>query len=488
MPHTIPQGWSSVLDFVRAHTKPQQFETWFRGLRCLAMGPEGVRIAAPNDFYRKWMERHYLRLLENACEEVLGEPARVHFVVESSGDEEASEAETNEGDGRRPTSGEQERATRVAVAAPGAATVDPTPRAAVTAPSPSVTAAPRRAPSVGEIPLNPHYTFDNFVVGPSNRLAHAASLAVTENPATAYNPLFVHGGVGLGKSHLLQAVCHQLLGKNRDLRYVYLSCEAFVNEYIAALQRGDVNAFRQQYRHVDMLLIDDIHFLASKKALQEEFFHTFNALYNAQRQIILSSDSPPHEIPELEERLVSRFKWGLVAEVEPPHYETKVAIIRRKAQARRKELPDDVVDFLADNLDSNIRELEGAVLKIIVLAGLQNRPIDLSLCKSALKELSGRTGHVNITQIMNTVASHYHIKIADLQGKKRSKSIALPRQICMYLARTLTPMSLEEIGGHFGGRDHTTVMYADDKIKKLRDKDPDMRQQLERLTRELQRS
>ncbi len=307
---------------------------------------------------------------------------------------------------------------------------------------------------------------------------------MTENPATAYNPLFVHGGVGLGKSHLLQAVCHQLLTKNRGLRYVYLSCEAFVNEYIAALQRGEVDAFRQQYRHVDMLLIDDIHFLASKKALQEEFFHTFNALYNAQRQIILSSDSPPQEIPELEERLVSRFKWGLVAEVEPPHYETKVAIIRRKAQARCKELPDD----LATSLDSNIRELEGAVLKIIVLASLNNRPIDVALCKNALKELTGRSGHINITDIMTTVANHYHIKVADLQGKKRSKSITLPRQICMYLARQLTPMSLEEIGGHFGGRDHTTVLYAEDKIKKLRESDPELRQQLERLTRELQRN
>ncbi|RME76770.1 MAG: chromosomal replication initiator protein DnaA [Planctomycetota bacterium] len=470
MVHSAPPSWSSVLDYVRAHVKPQQFETWFTGLQCLVMQPGQVRIAAPNKFYRNWIERHYLPLLRNACEEVLGTEAALEFVV-------LEDASAIENDATMPSPATASVATASAAAADTAAMPAP----------PANKAAEPRPVNIGEIPLNPHYTFDNFVVGPSNRLAHAAALAVTENPATAYNPLFVHGGVGLGKSHLLQAICHQLLARNRALRYVYLSCEAFVNEYIAALQRGNVDAFRQQYRHVDMLLIDDIHFLASKKALQEEFFHTFNALYNAQRQIILSSDSPPHEIPELEDRLVSRFKWGLVAEVEPPHYETKVAIIQRKAQARGKRLPDEVVHFLADHLDSNIRELEGAVLKIIVLASLHNHPIDIELCKSALKELTGRASDVNIAQIMNTVATQYNVKVADLQGKRRSKSIVLPRQICMYLARELTPMSLAEIGGHVGGRDHTTVMHANEKIRKLRASDPEFDQKIERLIRQLQR-
>ncbi|GIW71519.1 MAG: chromosomal replication initiator protein DnaA [Planctomycetota bacterium] len=477
MPANTAQTWASVLQYVRAQIKPQQFDTWFPQLRCLEFDPAGhVRLATPNTFYKHWMERHYRELLTNAFEEVLGQSVAVEFVIEP------------------PAAGNGCSASAPQTAAAPSPPAVQTPSSPASQPASNAEFGPDTAPApassiagTGDIPLNPHYTFDNFVVGPSNRLAHAAALAVTENPATQYNPLFLHGGVGLGKTHLLQAICHQLIAKNRSVRYVYLSCEAFVNEYIASLQRGEVDGFRQRYRHVDMLLIDDVHFLASKKALQEEFFHTFNALYNAQRQIILSSDSPPNEIQDLEERLVSRFRWGLVAEVEPPHYETKVAIIRRKAQARGKELPDDVVDFLATNLDSNIRELEGAVLKIIVLAGLQNRPIDLALCRSALKELTSRSGHVNISQIMNVVANHFHLKIADLQSRKRSKSLVLPRHICMYLARTLTPMSLEEVGGHFGGRDHTTVLHAESKIRELREQDPELRAQLDRLARELQR-
>jgi chromosomal replication initiator protein len=349
-----------------------------------------------------------------------------------------------------------------------------------------VSRAPPR--TFGDIRLNPLYLFDQFVVGPSNRLAHAAALAVTENPALSYNPLFLHGGIGLGKTHLLQAACHSMLAKNPLLTVVYFSCEAFVNQYIASLQKGDPEAFRQRYRHVDVLLLDDIHFLASKKVMQEEFFHTFNTLYNAQKQIILSSDSPPQDIPDLEERLVSRFKWGLVAEIEPPHYETKVAIIKAKARARGKDLPDEVVDYLAKTLDTNIRELEGAVLKVIVLSGLHNQKIDLPLCHAAVRELTSRPGQVNLSDIMTSVATHFHLKVNDLLSKKRSKSIALPRQICMYLGRMLTHLSLEEIGGQFGGRDHTTVLYAEGKIRDLKEQDVEMRSLLERLSRELQRA
>jgi chromosomal replication initiator protein len=462
-PLDTKDAWASVLEFVRARTKPQQFDTWFRSLRCLALDAGIATIATPNDFYRKWMENHYLPLLREACFEVLGAEPRIEFTVHA---EAAPPPPAPEPAG---TEAALEAAEKLDLAA-------------------ASVAAPPVARTTGDIRLNPHYTFENFVVGPSNRLGHAASLAVTESPATIYNPLFLHGGVGLGKTHLLQAICHAILAKNPASEVCYLSCEAFVNQYIASLQKGDPESFRQRYRRVDMLLLDDVHFLASKKQLQEEFFHTFNTLYNSQKQIILSSDSPPQEIPDLEARLVSRFKWGLVAEVEPPLYETKVAIIRRKAKLRGKELPDGVVDYLANALDSNIRELEGAVLKVIVFSGLHNAPIDIPLCKTALKNLTDRPGQVNITDIMMAVATHFHLKVQDLQGKGRSKSIALPRQIAMHLARKLTPLSLEEIGGHFGGRDHTTVLYAEGKIREERDKNQDLRLLLEKLARELARA
>ncbi len=530
-------AWTSVLGYVRARTKPQQFETWFPSLRCTAFDREVVRIAAPNDFYKKWIENHYLGLLREGCFEVLGTEPKIEIVIQAG---------PRAGAAASPVSGVKAIATpsqvgaaaaRAAAAAAEGASVQaglplglpaaapalaaaaaagmpvptiplspaprllegsasPAPIVAAAAPSATATlvappppAAPRPAPrTLGDLRLNPNYLFDEFVVGPSNRLAHAASLAVTENPAHTYNPLFLHGGVGLGKTHLLQAVCHACLAKNPQLTVVYLSCEAFVNQYIASIQKGDPQAFRDRYRHVDMLLLDDIHFLANKKVMQEEFFHTFNHLYNSQKQIILSSDSPPQDIPDLEARLVSRFKWGLVAEIEPPHYETKVAIIKAKARARGRDLPDEVVDYLANALDSNIRELEGAVLKIIVLAGLQNQKIDIQLCHTAVRELTSRPGQVNMSDIMTAVATHYHLKVNDLLSKKRTKSVALPRQICMFLGRMLTPLSLEEIGGQIGGRDHTTVLYAEGKIRDMKEKNQEMRTLLDRLTRELQRA
>lgn len=465
---SVRDAWASVLEFVRARTKPQQFDTWFRSLRCLELDASIASIGTPNDFYRKWMENHYLGLLREACFEVLGAEPRIEFTIHIDPAQPAPEGLGG------------------AEAAGDGVGGDALPPAKVPAEIASAPALGSRL--TGDIRLNPHYTFENFVVGPSNRLGHAASLAVTESPATIYNPLFLHGGVGLGKTHLLQAICHSIFSKNPQSEVCYLSCEAFVNQYIASLQKGDPEAFRQRYRRVDMLLLDDVHFLASKKQLQEEFFHTFNTLYNSQKQIILSSDSPPQEIPDLEARLVSRFKWGLVAEVEPPLYETKVAIIRRKAKLRGKDLPDPVVDYLVNALDSNIRELEGAVLKVIVFSGLHNQAIDVQLCKTALKNLTDKPGQVNISDIMTSVATHFHLKVQDLQSKVRSKSIALPRQIAMYLARKLTPLSLEEIGGHFGGRDHTTVLYAESKIREVRDENSEMRALLEKLSRELVRA
>ncbi|HZZ44416.1 MAG TPA: chromosomal replication initiator protein DnaA [Tepidisphaeraceae bacterium] len=315
----------------------------------------------------------------------------------------------------------------------------------------------------GDTPLalNPDYVFENFVTGPCNRLPHAASVAVADAPGKAYNPLFIHGGVGLGKSHLLQAVCQKVMEKQPDARILYLSCDSFINQFINAVETGDMNLFRHRYRNVDVMVIDDIHFLAGKDRTQEEFFHTFNTLYQAHKQIILSADCAPSEIPELEERLVSRFNWGLVARIEKPSYETRVAILQKKARLRGLACPDDVLCYIATKVENNTRELEGAITKIQGMSMLQEGKIDLDLAKAALGEsATTEQRRITIQQIFDAVTKYYNVKQADLQGKKRHKSIAFPRQVCMFLARRHTRYSLEEIGGYFGGRDHTTVLHA----------------------------
>ena len=309
--------------------------------------------------------------------------------------------------------------------------------------------------------LNPDYVFENFVVGPCNRLPHAACVAVAEQPGKAYNPLFIHGGVGLGKSHLLQAICQQMLERSASARILYLSCDSFINQFINAIETGEMNQFRYRYRHLDMLVIDDIHFLAGKDRTQEEFFHTFNTLYQGHKQIILSADCPPSEIPELEERLVSRFNWGLVARIDKPCYETRMAILQKKAKMRGLSLPDDVLCYVAGKIESNTRELEGAVTKIQGMASLGGGTVDLELAKAALGESAGPDQkRITIQQILDVVTKYYNVRLSDLQSKKRQKSIAFPRQVCMFLARRHTSYSLEEIGGYFGGRDHTTVLHA----------------------------
>ena len=310
-------------------------------------------------------------------------------------------------------------------------------------------------------PLNPDYVFDNFVTGPCNRLPHAACLAVAEQPGKAYNPLFIHGGVGLGKTHLLQAVCQKLLERQRDARILYLSCDSFINQFMNAIETGDMHEFRFRYRHVDMLVIDDIHFLTGRDRTQEEFFHTFNTLHQNHKQIILSADCPPSEIPELEDRLVSRFNWGLVARVDKPCYETRVAIVQKKAKIRGLQLADDVVCYVAQKIDSNTRELEGAVTKLQGMGLLNNGKIDLELAKGALGDTqTPEQKLITIQQILDTVTRYYNVRPSDLQGKKRHKSVTFPRQVCMYLSRKYTRYSLEEIGGYFGGRDHSTVLHA----------------------------
>ncbi|MDX2131078.1 MAG: chromosomal replication initiator protein DnaA [Planctomycetota bacterium] len=334
-------------------------------------------------------------------------------------------------------------------------------RPAPSAPTPRYRASSAAPARYESLVINPDYSFENFVPGPSNRLGHAASLAVAANPGRTYNPLFLHGGVGLGKTHLLQAICLKIVEASPRAALYYTSCEGFVTQFMECVQSGEMAEFRHRFRDVDVLVIDDIHFLTKRDRSQEEFFHTFNSLFQASKQIILSSDAPPEEIPDLEERLVSRFKWGLVCKVDPPCYETRVEIVKAKARLRGMPMPEAVAGYIAQRLDSNIRELEGAVVKLQIQSVVEKRPIDLELARLALGDPSQPSvGEPTIQHIINVVTDYFSIRLADLQSKQRHRSIALPRQVCMYLARRSTRHSLEEIGGFFGGRDHTTVMHA----------------------------
>ena len=322
--------------------------------------------------------------------------------------------------------------------------------------------------------VNPDYCFENFVVGHNNRLAHAAAQAVASNPGRAYNPFFVHGGVGLGKTHLLQAVCLRIVEANPNAVLYYTSCEGFVTQFLECVQSGEMAQFRHRFRDVDVLIIDDIHFLTKRDRSQEEFFHTFNSLFQAQKQIILSSDAAPEDIPDLEERLVSRFKWGLVAKIEQPDYETRIEILKTKARLRGMMMPDDVAKFVAERIESNIRELEGAIVKIQLLASVNQQPLSIELAKQAIGErVAQPAGEPTIQSIISVVTEFYGIRLADLQSKHRQRSIALPRHVCMFMARKCTRLSLEEIGGFFGGRDHTTVMHAVKTVEEKLREDPE---------------
>jgi chromosomal replication initiator protein len=336
--------------------------------------------------------------------------------------------------------------------------------------------------SYDDVILSPDYVFDNFVTGPCNRLAYAACTAVAEKTGRAYNPLFIHGGCGLGKTHLLQATCQDILRRQPEARILYLSCDTFINHFIDCVQKGDMAEFRFRYRHVDVLVIDDIHFLTRRDRTQEEFFHTFNTLFQSGKQIILSSDAPPNEIPDLEDRLVSRFNSGLVVRVDKPCFETRIAIVGKKAKLRGITLPEEVITYIARRVESNTRELEGAITKLQGHAMLNGGKYDMEVARAALGDLVPASERlVTIQQIVDAVTRFYNVRMTDLQSKKRHKSIALPRQICMYFARQKTRFSLEEIGGYFGGRDHTTVMHAIRTIAADRAADPQFAGQLERI-------
>ena len=339
---------------------------------------------------------------------------------------------------------------------------------------------------LGILKLHPDYTFESFVVGPSNRLAHASCVAVSQSPGNTYNPLFIYGSSGLGKTHLLHAVCFEARRRFDNAVIQFLSCEDFVNRFIRAIEEGNLAGFQSQFRTVDTLVIDDVQFLREREHSQEEFFHTFNALYNNGKQIILSADSPPGKIPSLEERLISRFNWGLVTRIDPPSYETRVAIVQKKAHIRGLDISDEIAGYIARKVHANIRELEGALTTIYAVATTTGQTIDLELAQTALEgQIEASARHISITDIIEVVTNHFDVRLADLQSKKRSQSITEPRQICMYLARNLTKHSLEEIGGHLGGRDHTTVMHACSKISQAKDAEPKMSALLNELTKQI---
>lgn len=351
----------------------------------------------------------------------------------------------------------------------------------------SATSKKETRASTEDTQLNSRYTFDTFVIGSGNQMAHAAAMAVSDEPGVLYNPLFFYGGVGLGKTHLMHAIGHQLLENDPKTRVKYVTSEAFTNDFINSIQKNKTEEFHEKYRNVDLLLVDDVQFFADKEATQEEFFHTFEALYNAQKQIVLTSDRLPNEIPKLQERLVSRFKWGLSIDITPPNLETRIAILREKAQADNVEIPDETLEYIANRIDSNIRELEGAMARIQAYAKLQNAAITTDLASDALRSLNfgSNLSHITIPMIQDKVAKYFHVTVADLKGKKRMKSIVIPRQIAMYLSRELTESSLPKIGTEFGGKDHTTVIHSFDKIKAELEKDEELARQVGDLKSEL---
>jgi chromosomal replication initiator protein len=443
-----PTAWTSILECVQKRINSQQYATWFQNLQAQSSSDHEIIIRVPNRFFREWLAENYITIIMDSVQEALGCTPNISFLVDDN-----IQIPEHEED------------------------VAPVSRSLGTI-------APPALRPTGML-LNDQYTFDTFVVGPSNQLSNAAAVAVSESPGTTYNPLFVYGSVGLGKSHLLQAICHALLAKNPRAKIAYLSCETFVNGFITAIQRNDLPAFRERHRQLDLLLIDDIQFLSRAERSQEEFFHTFNDLYNARKQIVLTSDQMPQEIPGLQERLTSRFKSGLVSRIDPPSYEMRVAILKSKSEIRNINLPNDVIDYIANIISTNIRELDGAVTKIIGYASLLNQPITLEVARTALHEPTGAKAQISIDNILKVVTAHYAVRVADLQSKKRTRSIVLPRQICMYLARSLTVMSLEEIGGYFGGRDHSTVLHGEEKIRTQLLRDGVLASTIEKLKREL---
>ena len=435
--------WDRVLGKIETRVNAHSFSTWFRPTRFVSEDAASLHVRVPNAWFAEWLKTNYLSLIEDALREVERPGLAVEFLAER---------------------GELTGGGSTAVRSAGSKRV---------AGDSSRGAARATLGFTDDLPgsLNPRYTFEKFVVSSCNQFAHAAATAIAEQPSRAYNPLYIYGGVGLGKTHLMQAIGNRLSARG-GARMRYISTEQFMNELINAIRFEHTHEFKDRYRSVDLLLIDDIQFLAGKERTQEEFFHTFNALYDAQKQIVITSDCPPREIPTLEDRLRSRFEWGLIADIQPPDLETKIAILRKKAEAEGKPLPDDVALFIATNSKSNIRELEGYLVRAMAYASLQRRELTLDLAKETLKDLLvSESPAVTVESIQKLVANHYNLKVTELKSKNNSQQVSFPRQAAMYLCKQLTVCSLPEIGKRFGGKHHSTVIHAIQKIEQKRVKD-----------------
>ena len=428
MNEALERLWPDILAHLKAH-HPGVCRQWFEHIQPLSLQGGVITARAHSPVHRDYLQRQCLQFFNEAGQGVTGRLISFRFLGPGDKDTKDPGAES-----------ERLRDLRQADA----------------------------------LVINPDYSFDNFVIGQNNRLAYSAAMAVADQPGRAYNPLFIHGAVGLGKTHLLQAICVKLLQQTPSAVLYYISCDSFMTQFFEAVQAGAMPDFRHKFRDVDVLIVDDIHFLTKRDRSQEEFFHTFNTLYQASKQIVLSSDAAPEEIPHLEARLVSRFRWGLVTEVQPPGYESRVAILQRKARMRGLELPDDVTNYLATRIDTNIRELEGAVIKLQAQSLLDKTPVDLRMAQLAVGDRPDHAGQKpTIHTVITAVTDFYGVRLTDLQSERRHRSITIPRQVSMYLARLHTCLSLEEIGGYFGGRDHTTVMHAIKTVENRRKQDQD---------------
>lgn len=440
----IQELWARALEHIQDKLSKPSYETWLQATEAVDWRDDTLIISAPNEFARDWLESRYAHLVRDTLQEVTGSVIGVQFITHTA---------------TRPE-GEEEAAASQA--------------------------------GMEELPhpktmLNSRYTFDTFVIGSGNRFAHAASLAVAEAPAKAYNPLFIYGGVGLGKTHLMHAIGNYAQSHPAHSHVVYLTSEKFTNEFINSIRDNRTDDFRNKYRNVDILLIDDIQFLAGKEQTQEEFFHTFNALHEESKQIVISSDRPPKAIPTLEDRLRSRFEWGLITDIQPPDLETRIAILRKKAIADNLNIDSEVMAFIADRIDTNIRELEGALIRVVAFSALMNQPVSTELAAEALKDIiqHARPKVIGIPDIQQVVCHYYSLSIDELKGKKRTRSVAVPRQIAMYLSRELTDASLPKIGEEFGGRDHTTVIHAHEKISRTLNMDRSLQKAVDDLKERL---
>ena len=442
--------WDQVLTRIEDQVGKHSFSTWFKPTALLRDGGESLSIRVPNPLFVEWLPKHYSVVLAEALRDVGRPDVKLVFVPDGSGREKDSSPE-----------------------------LEP----ATSKPS---TVRPARLPSEDEAPragsLIPRYTFDTFIVGPSNQFAHAACRAVAETPSRSYNPLFIHGGVGLGKTHLMHAIGHYVVQHHPGLVLTYISSERFMNEMINAVRFDRILDFRSRYRSVDVLLVDDIQFVSGKEGTQNEFFHTFNALHDAQKQIVISSDRPPNEIPALEERLRSRFEWGLIADIQVPDVETKAAILKRKAEEEGVPLGNDVAMFMASRIKSNVRELEGSLIRLIAYSSLTTKALTIELAQDVLKNVIDHDEKaVTIEQIQKSVADYYHLKLHELKSRNNSKSVAMPRQVAMYVCKSLTHASLPEIGRSFGGKHHSTVIHSIKKVEEMRKKNGDFDKQVANL-------